>query len=63
MTDQAAKAKRIEAAAERALQEAASRRETAAAQPEDRPKEIGGRDGAEPTRYGDWELKGVAVDF
>jgi hypothetical protein len=25
--------------------------------------EAGGREGPEPTRYGDWELKGVAVDF
>lgn len=27
------------------------------------PKEIGGRDGPEPTRYGDWENKGIASDF
>lgn len=26
-------------------------------------EEVGGRDGLDPTRYGDWELKGVAVDF
>ena len=26
-------------------------------------KEIGGRKGPDPVRYGDWELKGVAVDF
>lgn len=25
--------------------------------------EHGGRDGPDPTRYGDWELKGIAVDF
>jgi hypothetical protein len=25
--------------------------------------ESGGRDGLEPTRYGDWEKKGIAVDF
>jgi len=25
--------------------------------------EAGGRDGPEPTRYGDWENKGIAVDF
>jgi len=25
--------------------------------------ESGGREGPDPTRYGDWELKGVAVDF
>lgn len=26
-------------------------------------KEVGGRDGPEPTRYGDWERKGIASDF
>lgn len=26
-------------------------------------KELGGRDGPEPTRYGDWESKGIASDF
>ena len=27
------------------------------------PKEIGGRAGPDPTRYGDWENKGIASDF
>ena len=27
------------------------------------PKEIGGRDGLEPTRYGDWEYKGRCIDL
>ncbi len=27
------------------------------------PREIGGRDGPEPTRYGDWEKNGRCVDF
>jgi hypothetical protein len=27
------------------------------------PKEISGRKGPEPTRYGDWESKGIASDF
>ncbi|RZA35218.1 MAG: DUF1674 domain-containing protein [Lysobacteraceae bacterium] len=27
------------------------------------PKEIGGRDGPEPTRYGDWEKNGRCIDF
>lgn len=31
--------------------------------PEAAPKEIGGRDGPEPTRYGDWENKGIISDF
>ena len=30
---------------------------------ESRPKEIGGRGGLEPARYGDWEVKGIAADF
>lgn len=28
-----------------------------------RPREIGGQDGPEPTRYGDWEKKGRCTDF
>ena len=27
------------------------------------PKEIGGRDGPEPTRFGDWEKAGRCIDF
>ena len=27
------------------------------------PKEIKGRGGLEPTRYGDWEIKGITSDF
>jgi hypothetical protein len=52
---------RIAAAAARALAEAAARR--ARADRPDRPRELGGRDGPEPVRYGDWELKGLAIDF
>lgn len=48
-------------AAQRALAEAEERRRTA--KKEDMPKELGGRDGPEPVRYGDWENKGIAVDF
>ena len=47
--------------AQRALAEAEERRK--AAQEAQRPKELGGRDGPEPVRYGDWENKGIAVDF
>ncbi len=47
-------------AAKRALQEAEERR--AKAKPA-LPTELGGRDGPEPVRYGDWEKKGIAVDF
>ena len=31
--------------------------------PETRPKEIGGRGGLDPTRYGDWEKGGRCIDF
>lgn len=48
-------------AARRALEEAASRRALEAAS--DAPTEHGGPSGPEPTRYGDWEKKGLAVDF
>ena len=48
-------------AAKRALAEAEERRK--AAQTATRPKELGGRDGPEPVRYGDWEKNGIAVDF
>jgi len=27
------------------------------------PREIGGREGPEPTRFGDWELRGRCIDF
>ena len=47
-------------AAKRALAEAQARRK--AALPE-RPREINGRKGPEPVRYGDWEIKGIACDF
>ncbi len=39
------------------------REEPAAAGDRDRPREIGGRSGPEPTRYGDWEYKGRCIDF
>jgi len=48
-------------AAKRALAEAEERRKKEKAVKT--PKELGGRDGPEPVRYGDWEKKGIAVDF
>ncbi len=48
-------------AALRALAEAEERRKTA--KPQALPTELGGRDGPEPVRYGDWEKKGIAIDF
>jgi hypothetical protein len=51
----------LKAAAARALAEAEARK---AAQPEQAlPPELGGREGPEPVRFGDWERKGIAVDF
>ena len=47
-------------AAQRALAEAEERRRAAAPS---QPKEVGGRGGLEPARYGDWEVKGIAADF
>jgi hypothetical protein len=47
--------------AERALAEAEARR--AAARPARLPPEQGGAGGPEPTRYGDWEHRGIASDF
>lgn len=48
-------------AAKRALAEAQERRK--AAKPDQMPPELGGRNGPEPVRFGDWEKKGIAVDF
>lgn len=60
MTDKTTETELPEAA-RRALAEAEARRK------EERfivrPKELGGREGPEPVRYGDWERKGIAVDF
>lgn len=49
-------------AAQRALAEAEERRKAAAAKAPP-PTELGGRDGPDPARYGDWEKKGIAIDF
>ena len=57
----AAPGRKLSPAARRALAEAAERR--AAATRADETGEAGGPAGPEPTRYGDWERKGVAVDF
>lgn len=59
--DQPAK-KPLPPAAQRALAEAAARRAERDRNAADLPREIG-RDGPEPTRYGDWEINGLASDF
>ncbi len=53
--------KPLSEAAKRALAEAEARR--AAEVAEERPVELGGRKGPEPTRFGDWEKKGMISDF
>jgi hypothetical protein len=55
-------AARIREAGERARAEADARRESRS-ETAFVAKEIGGPKGPEPTRYGDWERKGVASDF
>ena len=64
MTDappNAAPGKALSEPARRALEEAEARRQAAIAA--ERAAEQGGPRGLEPTRFGDWERKGIAVDF
>ncbi|MDC3087015.1 DUF1674 domain-containing protein [Paracoccaceae bacterium] len=49
--------------AQQALEEANKRREEEKAKFDNRPVELKGRGGLEPTRFGDWEVKGIASDF
>ena len=51
----------VSGAAARALEEAKARRKRET--PHRMPKELGGRKGPEPTRYGDWEKNGIVSDF
>ena len=55
--------KPLSPAAQRALAEAQARRAAAEANAHASAKESGGPQGLEPTRYGDWENKGIASDF
>ena len=57
----AASGKTLTPAARRALEEAAARKAAEAAAA--KPVEEGGPAGPEPTRFGDWEKNGIAVDF
>jgi hypothetical protein len=56
-------AERIAEAGKRALAEAEARRAEQAKTADAKAKEIGGRGGLDPSRYGDWEIKGIACDF
>ena len=58
-----AERKPLPPAAQRALAEAEARRREAAVHPHPMAKELQGPKGPEPTRYGDWENKGIASDF
>lgn len=49
--------------AQRALAEAEARRKAREASEENEDKEIGGRDGPDPVRFGDWEKDGICSDF
>jgi hypothetical protein len=51
--------------AKQALAEAEARRSAATTKPKefDQPAELGGRQGPDPVRYGDWENGGIASDF
>ena len=57
-----AKQAAVKAAAERAKAEAEARRK-ADAERAKKERELGGPEGPEPTRYGDWEKKGICYDF
>ena len=50
-------------AAQRALAEAEARRKARYAEAKAAEKEVGGRGGADPARFGDWEINGRAIDF
>jgi hypothetical protein len=66
VTAEAAPRRRFEdlpPAAQRALLEAEERRRALDAAATPMPKEIAGRKGPEPVRYGDWERKGIICDF
>ena len=50
-------------AARRALAEAEARRNKQATRPDEPAQELGGREGPDPVRYGDWENGGIVSDF
>jgi hypothetical protein len=60
---EAPKPRVLSPAAERALAEAQARRAEIDRLAKESPKELNGRRGLEPVRYGDWEVKGIASDF
>jgi len=63
MSDDPSRRKPLTDAAKRALAEAEQRRQASATNTKPAPREHQGPKGPEPTRYGDWENKGIASDF
>jgi hypothetical protein len=61
MKDFTSMEKHLTEEAKRALAEAEARRKSAKAT--SLPPETGGRQGPEPTRFGDWEKNGITSDF
>ena len=59
MTD----ATKVSKQAKRALEEAEKRHANKSTHDKKMPVEKKGRGGLEPTRYGDWEVKGITSDF
>lgn len=55
--------RKLTPAAKRALAEAEERRKARESQAGTSAKEVGGRDGPDPARYGDWEKDGILSDF
>ena len=53
----------LTSAAQRALAEAEARRKAIDERAASLPKEVDGRGGLDPNRYGDWEIKGITADF
>jgi len=60
-TEELARRAQLPETARRALEEADARK--AKQKPLNLPTELGGRDGPEAVRFGDWEKKGIAIDF
>ena len=63
MADKPKEPKTLTPAAERALAEAQARRAEIDRKAAEQAKEANGPKGPEPTRYGDWERKGITSDF
>ena len=64
MPEKPEKKRKLKLAAVRALAEAEQRRKARArSDAASGEKELGGRDGPDPVRYGDWEKDGIISDF